>query len=76
MRSSTIVALAVAVASTPAMAAPAPVQLVQDESGAISLKDVKDFGKGFVKGFTGTLKAATPAIQAAADVAGAVSAHR
>ena len=79
MRSSTVVAIALAVASTPAIAAPAPVVPItesQDESGALSFQDVKDFGKGFVKGFTGTLNAATPVIQAAADVASAIGGHR
>lgn len=44
-----------------------------DESGALSWQDVKDFGTGFVNGFTGTLNTVLPAVNAVTDLVGAVS---
>ena len=79
MRSSTVVALALAVASTRALAAPAPIAPVtesQDESGAISFKDVAHFGEGLAKGLTDTLNAVTPVITAASDLASAIGGHK
>ncbi|CAL1717022.1 unnamed protein product [Somion occarium] len=59
MRSSTVLAIAIASAAVPAFAAPTTA-IPQDESGALNFQDVKDFGQGFVDGFTKTLSAVAP----------------